>query len=87
MPFLTLVATATGKSSRALEEQIVLTNIIYTLIFIENDIYQVLFLLFHICFLEKQKLKTKTFIKKISIRKNKIFESQKQEIGSQFATC
>jgi hypothetical protein len=38
-------------------------------------------------FLEKQKLETKTFIKKISIRKNKIFESQKQEIGSQIANC
>ena len=40
MPFLTLVATATGKSSRALEEQIVLTNIIYTLIFIEKELIQ-----------------------------------------------
>jgi hypothetical protein len=32
MLFLTPVATATGKSSRALKEQIVLTNIIYILL-------------------------------------------------------
>ena len=40
MPFLTLVATATGKSSRALKEQIVLTNTIYTSIFIEKELIQ-----------------------------------------------
>jgi hypothetical protein len=35
MPFLTLVATTTGKSSRALEEQIVLSNI-YNKLYIEE---------------------------------------------------
>ena len=51
MPFLTLVATATGKSSRALEEQIVLTNIIYTLIFIEKELIQFFSLPFTYCFI------------------------------------
>ena len=41
MLFLIPVATtATGKSSFTLEEQIVLTNIIYTLIFIEKELIQ-----------------------------------------------
>ena len=37
MPFLTLVATTTGKSSRALEEQIVLTNI-YNKLYFEKEL-------------------------------------------------
>ena len=37
MPFLTLVATTTGKSSCALEEQIVLTNI-YNKLYIEKEL-------------------------------------------------
>jgi hypothetical protein len=52
------------------------------MIYIRYSFYRFTYVL-----LEKQKLKTKTFIKKSSIRKNKIFESQKQEIGSQIANC